>query len=156
MEVKLSAPWEIYVKKLRKLLELDRRVEFVRYVEERHAIEVGVVGDEKAKAMEATFVPHVEFGNVAVDIVFVPSNGEQTEADLLQTAFESNKAFHEVCRGKTPHGVEADFALFAPDVVQVFADDLTSPFGLQTYTYEQLARELLVQNEVRISSDALH
>ena len=45
--------------------------------------------------------------------------------------------------------------MFAPECAQWFADDLGNPLGLQTKTYEQIARDVLVAGEVRITSDVI-
>jgi hypothetical protein len=151
----LSSPWEIHLKKVRELLRGDGAVTSVTYDEDGHEIRVFVNGNDKAEALQHVFDDHLDFGNVKVDVTFIPSNDEPDEAEYFRRAFEGNQLFCGILRATTPQGYEQDFAVFEPAVVQYFSDDLGSAFGLATTTVEQLAKDLLVCGDVRICSEPL-
>lgn len=152
---KMSPPWEIHARMIRELLRDDRAVDSVTYDDESKVIRVMVNGNDKADSLQRRLVSHLEFGNVKVDVQVIPANDEPDEAEDYRRAFEGNPLFAGVVGGTTPQGVEEDFALFAPTVIQFYSDDISSPFGLTTMTAEQLAERVLVQGDVRICSDTL-
>lgn len=137
----ISSPWVIYANKLAALFDKDDEVA-VDFDNEEKKVTVYVDNTVKADAIGQILPTEVQFGNVTVTIVVVPANSDVSEQQLFRQAFESNPVFSGVLVGTTPMGGEVAFALFEPEVVQFFSDDIQSPYGLTTTTYESLARDV--------------
>jgi hypothetical protein len=153
MEERLSPPWEIHTRKVRELFREDEAVDAVVYDPDEQTIKVFVQGNDKAESLQRIIRDRLAFGNVNVTVTVIPSNKEPDETEDYRRAFESNPLFTGVLRGETPSGDEVGFAVFEPEVAQFFSDDISSPFGLTTMTVEQLAKDVLVQREIRVCSN---
>ncbi len=151
-EIKLSAPWDVHARKVFELFRYDDEVT-VEYDEAAPMLTIRVANAVKAEALEELLPSHVTFGNVSLEIEVIPSNDEPTEDQIWRQAFDGNPILAEVDVDQLIDGTPVTYALFEPEVVQVYADDISSPYGIQTLTYEQLAREVLDAGDVMISSD---
>ena len=152
-KVGLGTPWACYAGRVKALFKGDPDV-FVDYDDEAKSIKLRVHGGDKADAISALMPAKMTFGNVELTIDVIPANEEPTEADLYRRAFAGNLAFVDVAEGYGPaHDVA--YALFMPDVVQLYEDDLSEFDGLKTMTYAELAKSVLDFADVRISSAIL-
>lgn len=151
--VQLASPWVRYVRRLEALFGEDPAIAIL-YDEDAQTVKLTVDGKDKAEALEALLPGRKDFGNVTLDIVIVPANGDMSEEDMYQWAFAGNPIFHDVVEGFGP-AWDVSYALFAPKVVQLREDDISEYDGFKTLTAAQLAKSVLDEGEVRISSDLL-
>lgn len=149
----LGTPWACYVGRVKALFEGDPDVS-VSYDEEAQVLKIRVEGGDKAEAITSLMPMTMTFGNVKLDIEVVPSNSDPSEADMYRRAFAGNPAFVDVAEGYGPaHDVA--YALFMPDVVQLHEDDLSEFDGLKTLTYAELAKSVLDEGDIFVSSAVL-
>ena len=155
-EVRLSQPWVVWARKLAALFANDEEVN-VRIDVNASAPSVTVHVDNAAKADAlAELIPEeVEFGNVTMAVTVVPSNDARTDAQLWRQAFDGNPALSRMDVEELPDGTPVTFALFEPECAQYFADDLSNPRGLQTRTFEQVARDVLRVGDVMVTTEAI-
>lgn len=146
-KLKISPPWEVWASKLQELFAADPDVEVVKTLDgERKSVRLYVQSEDKADAL-AQLLPEKEtFGGVEVSVKVLPGNEEEkpSAADLLRRAFAGNPALADV--DEVPAGPGAPclaYALFRPEVVQFWADNLGHPQGLVTTLFEDVATEVL-------------
>lgn len=150
----LSAPWDTWAKKAHALFEQDDEVA-IEYDGDAPSVTLLVDNPTKADALARLMPESVEFGNVTLKVAVVPANDEQSAEQLFRAAFDGNPAFAGTEVEGMPDGSPVTFALFEPACAQWFADDLQNPYGLQTMTYEQVAKDVLKPSDVRITSDVV-
>lgn len=143
-QVKLSTPWATHERKLKALFAKDPEVhvEGVFTDEEKH-IDIRVDSPAKGEALALLLPEEVDFGGVKVAINVVPAN-KATVASLLKTAFAGSPALEDV--SELPGVFDTNtltYAEFAPTVVQYWNDDLSSPHGVTTTLFQDLAKDLL-------------
>lgn len=149
-ELGLSSPWACYAKRVKKLFDGDPDV-IVEHDDAEGKLVILVNGDDKANAIEQLMPSCKTWGNVTLAIEVVPSNDEQTEADLFRKAFSGNANFVDVAEGYGPAG-DISYALFMPDVAQIYEDDISEFDGLTTITMAQLAESVLGETQTKVSS----
>ena len=152
----MQAPQVVWAKKLLALFECDPDVT-VDYSNAECVTRVYVKGDDKAESISEILPCDMTFGNLSMPVEVIPANEEElTVADHLRRAFANNPALVDVIEHEpVPGGAPLTYALFAPAVTQVECDDASSPYGISTYTYEALARDVLGVGGVLISSELL-
>ncbi len=153
-QTKLSPPWVTWAREAMALFEHDEEVT-VELDEDAPSLAIRVTNAIKADALAQIVPTEMQFGNVTLGIAVIPANEEATDEQVWRWAFDGNPALAGTDVEALPDGSPATFALFAPECAQWFADDLTNPLGLQTKTYEQIARDVLVAGSVRITSDVI-
>lgn len=137
-----SAPWYVHVHKLGQLFLSDDDVQ-VAFDENTMTAKLFVRGTDKADALEKIVAPEVEFGNDTLHVIVVPDNDEEpTTEELLQRAFAGNELFSGTVVDKL-YGGNATYALFAPQTVQFWCDNIGSCYGIETMTAEDVARSVL-------------
>ena len=83
------------------------------------------------------------FGNVSVTVRVIPANVEKKKIDLIRDAFSGNPIFSYAT---TVEGVMTNpisYAVFKPEVCQIWNDNLHDPHGLVSDLYENIAREII-------------
>ena len=145
----LGTPWAIYARRLEKLFSWDSSVSVV-YDDAAHKVTVHVEGAAKAEAIEKLLPQSMAYGNVILEIEVVPANNEN-DANLFRAAFSGNPALIDVVEGFGPAG-DIAYALFAPEAVQLYEDDISEFDGVTTLTIAELASSVLKPNDVRVSS----
>lgn len=140
----MMAPWMEYAEATKALFKGDPDVT-VEMDEGAYRMTVRVHGQDKADSISELLPTEMQFGNVTLAIEVIPDNeSEPTVADHLRRAFAGNPLFYDVLEVPlTPTSFGATYALFMPECVQYFSDDLGSPFGATTIAAEQLARKVL-------------
>ena len=112
-------------------------------------------GTSKADALAQLLPSEVVFGNIKVKIVVKPSNEGGNVRAWIVAAFSSNPYFVEATHIEpsklSPGG---DYALFAPEAVQFWADSLFNPNGLVTQTIEDLVKDVFVDNAKFVCTSA--
>ena len=142
----LSAPWYTYQKKLKALFAYDDDVTVgpVTDAEGGHkALEIQVRGADKAAALERLLYRSVSFGNVTLSVNVIEDDvSERTPADLWKAAFAHNPLLWSVQTRKDDAGVEHTYAVFEPEVLQFFNDDLSDYRGNFTALTADVARDV--------------
>lgn len=143
----LSPPWYVYANKVEAIFTLDKTTE-VSFSEKDMKLTLKVKGTNKANAIEKLLCSKKEFGNVTVDIevIKIPENDSLTDdKTLVEQAFYQNPAFVEIVKTTDP---DYTYAGFAYSIAQVYADDISNPYGDLMITWADLADEILVNKDV--------
>ena len=142
MNVKLSAPWDIFFKQIFELFRYDNDIAVTHTEDDPYRITILVNSADKYNALLQLMPTEKEFGNVTVSIDIVPSNKEKSDRELLETLFKGNQIFSKVVSSKLPTGDEINFVMFLPWVAQYYADNLRDPYGNNNELYADIAREV--------------
>lgn len=167
--VNLSAPWIEYYRKLEAMFEGDPNVTII-YDGVGMRYDLYVENEEIAEALTKLLKPNVEFGNVVMPVVVHFANeieGIRRGAIIARPytyasynigkplipdpkddhylAFKTNTAMDTVEYAYGPGGVVFTYVIFAPRVVQYFADDTSDYYGLKSTLYEDIAREIFIE-----------
>lgn len=147
MDLKLSTPWDIQVAKIRKLFEGDPDVG-IAYDRDMITLRLFVDGEMKADAIEKILPSRYEFGNVVLKVLVLPGNEKDDFDVLIENAMVGNPHFSGVERVRPEGSVQTfRYAMFKPEIAQMWIDNLGDPHGNITMTYEQLAREVLGEKD---------
>ena len=138
--MKLSAPWVKLYKEIETLFRHDEDIA-LSFDENEKVITLRVDNAVKADALEKIMPKEKIFGNVTVKINVVPSNKEETYAELFSRAFEGNSALTGVYCMDTPMG-KMGYAVFRREVVQFFDDNISSPYGITSTLYQEIAKDI--------------
>ena len=143
--LKLSAPWNTYVRKVRALFGKDPQIKIV-YDESTMRLVLYVDDPAKCEALKQLLPRKKEFGNVILDIAVMPSTatGYSSTEGLLRTAFKDNPVFFDADT-VNPDGCSNPFTYisFANETVQLWNDNLSDLHGITTTLYQDIAKEVL-------------
>ena len=150
-KIKMSSPWEIYHKEVEELFRYDEEVHVV-FDEENYHLKIYVDNDDKATALSMVLPHEKDFGNVKVTITIYPANSKRcltsaTNEDVFFNALFGNKAFSFV---HTVQGVFTNnltYVVFKNKVVQYFNDNLSDIHGYCSTLYENIARDVFIEQE---------
>lgn len=146
VDVKLSAPWVSYYKKIKTLFDEDPNVS-VDYDEDNREIKIYVDGTDKATALDTLLPDEKSFGNVVVKTTVIPANKVEKKIDLLRTAFDGNPNFSYAT---TVEGVLTNpisYVVFKPKVAQYWDDNLHDPHGLVSTLYANIAGDVIGESD---------
>ena len=149
----LGTPWSLYAQRVKSLFGPDPDVT-VEYQDDARFLLLRVKGSAKAAAISALLPSEMDYGSVILRIEVTQVFGDPGEdRKLFDDAFGGNPVFSGTAMG----GIVGDipYALFKPAVVQLHEDDVSKYEGLVTMTYEELARSVVEDTDVRICSDAI-
>lgn len=138
--VKLSSPWDIFVKQLKELFGYDRDIKVLYTDEEPYKIDILVDSEDKYNALTQLMPPEKEFGNVKVQINIFASNKEKNDCDLFAILFKDNPILRGIVPRTLPAGDEINYLMFNPEVAQYYADNLMDPYGNNNELYADIAR----------------
>ena len=136
----LSAPWDQYYQELSVLFTEDPEVEIVYNADEKE-VKLYVDNAVKADALSKLLPAEKEWGGVTLKITVVPSNDPESMPSLFAKAFDGNPAFSYVEHVDSA-GFTSDYIVFAPEVVQYFADNIGDVNGNISTIYEEVARHV--------------
>jgi len=144
----MMSPWDEYVQAAKALFADDPDVVVDNAVETEsgdYKVVVRVHGDDKAESISELMPTELTYGNVTLYVDVVPDNErELTTADHLRRAFAGNPLYIDVVEPTTSLTTfGATYALFMPECVQYYSDDLRSPYGATTCAVEEVARKVL-------------
>ena len=143
--VKLSSPWMIYYRQIKALFSQDPNVKVI-FDEENFTVKIYVTGGSKAEAIEA-LVKSKTFGNIEVKIDVIPANPENmTKIDLVKAAFEGNPILEKIESG-TLFDQPISYVVLKKEVVQYFNDDLSDINGVCSTLFQDLAKEIIGEEE---------
>ncbi len=151
-DLRQSPPWVAHARKIKALFEYDDDVDVV-YDEEELVVRLLVRGQAKADALDRLINHEVKFGNVTLAVSVVPSNEEETPASICHDAFYGNEAVDEVYTSDEGFAKGMAFVVFDPIVAQFFNDNLSSPFGVESYLLEDMARDVFALGGAVYSTD---
>ena len=150
----MIAPWTNYYREIEALFEKDPQVT-IKYNEEARVVSLFVDDPVKADAIEKLLPEEKTFGSVTMKINVVPANdGNDSEEDLIAKAFKGNPALDFVKTIPTPFG-NMTYAVFTPDVVQYYSDDIGDINGLRSTLYQEIAKDVLEFKDVRYCTNKL-
>lgn len=142
--VKLSPPWVKYYREIQELFKQDPAIK-IDFDEDANVITLYVEGATKAEALTELLPVEKEFGNVVLKINVVPANLNKTDKlALFKAAFEGNPVLSYT---SSATGVLADdlhYVVFANKVVQFFNDDLGDANGMCSTLYQEIAKDVFV------------
>lgn len=137
-----SSPWIEHVHKIEQLFLSDDDVQ-VEYDDTSKTARLLVRGADKADALDKKIRHEVDCGNVTLNVTVVPNNdGEPTEEEYIHRAFAGNDLFVGTAVEEL-YGGTATYALFKPETVQFWDDNIRSVYGVETMTVEQIAMDVL-------------
>ena len=138
-KVKLSPPWEEYVRKVTSLFAEDSEID----VEAKDMVmTIRVDNTDKYEALTHLLPETKEFGNVSLSIRIVPANTlEKTNKDYIKDLFKGNGSVTRI-QEETVGTNPMTFVEFCKYVVQYYNDNLGDLHGNRTTVMEQIAREV--------------
>ena len=144
----MMSPWDEYVQAAKALFADDPDVVVDDAVETEsgdYRVIVRVHGDDKAESISELMPTELTYGNVTLYVDVVPDNARELSiADHIRRAFAGNPLFvdvMELATSLTTFG--ATYALFMPECMQYYSDNLGSPYGATTMAVEEVARKVL-------------
>jgi hypothetical protein len=153
LKVALDAPWVTWCKELKALFDRDDDITVSEIYEPEngldtdYAVAVMVRKHEKFLALDRLLPRMKMFGNVSLGIdLYDEENKEVDVAALFKTLFAGNPIFDSVQTNPDPAGVDWNYVLFKPDVIQFFDDDLTDYNGNWNGLAEELALDIFGEN----------
>lgn len=147
-KVKMSAPWYIYFEQIKSIFEQDPEIDKIIFDNEKYIIRLYINNKEKAEAIEKILPDQKVFGNIIVNIEIIPNNisKEDNKFELIEKAFEGNpiisEFIHEELFDKPIY-----YVVFKKEVVQYYSDDLSDAHGVTSTLYQDIAKEIIGENE---------
>ncbi|MCA1057591.1 hypothetical protein LCL96_01505 [Rossellomorea aquimaris] len=159
----LSPPWIIYFNQLKYSIGADPLVTVgpLIPVQDQYLALVMVDDYDKAQALATLLTPSQNFGNVTLTVVVIynqeivspiPCRLDAFEvAHLVNAALEGNTYFQEVVVQRPfPGGMNAVYPIFAADVIQFYADDVSNLCNTFTGVASQVFQEVMVDTLCRV------
>lgn len=142
--LKLSSPWQIFGKKVKAFFEYDPDISVDDIVDNDGKIVLNVHCNELKKlAALGHLLPRSKtFGNIEM-IINVISDDPNSTKKALSILCEGNAAMRDVKEVEgTGLAPARTYVRLEPELIQFFADDLTSYDGYETVLVEDVAREV--------------
>lgn len=145
--VKMSAPWDIYYRRLYKLFGEDPEIEMT-FDRDDYKIVFLVNNEAKADAIGKLLPVEVPFGNITVKIKVIPANGNDSKINLIETAFNGNPVLDYIASDYSSLGTNpVHYVVFRKEVVQYYSDDLGDINGLCSTLFQNIAKDVLGEND---------
>lgn len=154
--LKLSAPWEIYCRKVQALFSKDPEIA-VSGIAQRSGTRVMTIQTcnmDKYNALMQVFPTVKFFGDAALQIDIRLPNEDEFKLDLqnlMEDLFDGNEAVDKVCVSLDPFGNEQTYVMFKPEVMQFFNDNIRDYNGICTTVAENLARDVLEKDAEQVN-----
>lgn len=148
----LEAPWETFAKKVKALFENDPDIIVSDIYEPAdgktdYGLAIQIRNHDKFLAADRLLPGVKTFGNVTLGIdLFDEENAEVNATELFKTLFDGNPIVDSIQTRTDPAGVDWNYVLFKPEVVQFFDDDLGDYNGNWNGLAEDIAREVFEEN----------
>ena len=143
----IYSPWVCYAKEIEALFGEDPDIKIV-YDNDNLVLKLYVNGDTKANAIEKLLPSEQAFGDVILKINIIPSNEFlNTRAGIIEAAFKGNPAYlyQKTVTGAFTNPVT--YVVFKNKVVQYGIDSLKDINGLRSTLYQDIATELVGEEE---------
>lgn len=139
-KVGLLSPWVVLAHQCEAFFAGDPEVS-CEYSDDGPTLTLRVENSTKADAIATLLGDSCDFGAVTLKIQVVPANADESQAALLRKALQGNPLLVDVEELPWPGGM-ATYVEMMPEVLSWRADSLQSPWGLQSATAEDVARDL--------------
>ena len=143
VNIKLSAPWDIYFRKLEALFKQDPQIR-IEYDREDVIIKLYVESIDKANALNLLLPSEKIFGNITLTIKIIPVN-KPNNAHIVDTAFKDNPVY----KGMKSYQINEttfNYALFTDKAAHYYTDDFFEYQGKTAALYNSIAKDVL--NEI--------
>jgi hypothetical protein len=142
-----SAPWIEYYHSLKELFGGDPDI-VMDIDEQEPSIIMHVNGDAKYEALCKLLPGQKTYGNVTLYILIFPANERLTTARMLDNAFAGNPnyAFTKVVNSPMMSN-PMTFVVFKKKIAQFFNDNLGDLYGNTSTLYENIARDILAEQD---------
>ena len=149
--MKLSAPWIIFVREVEELFKYDEEVHVV-YNDDEKELKLYVDSEDKSSALNELLPTMKTFGNVELYIQVVPANvdfvlAKGPKIDLYVQALDGNGAFSFAKEVKGVFANNLTYVVFRNKVVQYFNDDLGDIYGQCSTLYQNIAKDVFGETE---------
>jgi len=156
LKLTLEAPWENFNKKVKALFAGDPDITVGDVYETDgdtdFAFDIEVKKHDKYIALDRLLPGIKVYGNVTLGIVLYDEENTATDTlGLFNTLFAGNPIVSDFKTRKDPAGVDWNYVLFAPEVVQFFDDDIGDYYGNWTGLAEDIAREVFAENSLGVN-----
>ena len=146
-KVNVSAPWWTYYRKLDALFGKDQEIH-TTFMEDEKRIIFRVENHDKAEALTKLLPGTVTFGNITVTIhILVPDGETDTRAELIKKALKGNPvlSYDQAVEGVMTNPLH--YFVMRNEVAQYWNDNLHDINGMESYLYEDLAREIIGEDD---------
>lgn len=154
--LKLSAPWEIYCRKVQALFSKDPEIA-VSDITQRGGTRVMTIQTcnmDKYNALMQVLPTVKYFGDAALQIDIRVPNEDEFKPDLqnlMEDLFDGNEAVDRVVTSLDPFGSTQTYVMFKPEIVQFFNDNIRDYNGICTTVAEDLARDVLEKDAEQVN-----
>ncbi|BCB05200.1 hypothetical protein [Bacillus sp. KH172YL63] len=159
----LSPPWVIYFNQLKYSIGADPLVEVgpLIPVQDQYLALVIVNDYDKAQALATLLTPSQNFGNVTLSVVVIYNQDIVTPtpcpldafevAHLVKAALEGNTYFQNiVVQPQFPGSMDAVYPIFAAEVIQFYADDISNYCNTFAGVASQVFQEVMIDALCRV------
>ena len=143
-KVKLSPPWDEYVRKLTLLFQQDEEIH-LQYKENDNKVTIWVDNTDKYEAMRKLLPSEMEFGGHKLEIEIIPADALEAEKDnryYLKKLFKGNNAVSEIVDTEIG-AANVTYIEFEKEVVQFWNDNLADLHGVKSTLMEDIARDIM-------------
>lgn len=145
-KLNLSAPWITFVHEVQALFGEDPEIKIV-FDNSECELKLYIDNQQKADALTQLLPSEKEFGNVTLKITVVPANdNDNSIVSLIVKAFDGNPVLSYVRSVSSVIG-SFNYAVFQPVVAQFFNDQLDDIHGNKSMLYQEIAKDVLGQQE---------
>ena len=141
VNVKLSAPWDIYFRKLEALFGRDPQIR-IEYDRENIAIKLYVESVDKANALEALLPKEKVLGNVTLTVTVIPAKKPTDMPNAVEAAFKGNPIYEGI-RSYQINGATFNYALFTDRAAHYYSDDMSEYNGKTAALYSSIAKDVI-------------
>ena len=144
-EVKISPPWTTYYRELVELFKKDKEI-FIEFDENKNEIEITTTKYEKSLALKEVLPCEKDFGGVKLKINVVYKEPKMDAINAFKELAINNPVFKYTYVFPTSANPVA-YVVFAKEVVQYWNDDMSDPHGITSTLYENIAKNVFVDNK---------
>lgn len=139
--ITLSAPWDIYRKKLLALFDKDEDIE-VKEITDDYELHIVSSNMRKFNALRNLLPPIKTFGNVTLRIIVDYKEYTFSYRQAIKDLFADNGRVKQIIDGKDRSNIPHVFVLFKPEVIQFFSDNMFDYNGLWSGLAQDLCTEI--------------
>ena len=140
VNIKLSAPWDVYFRKLEALFKYDSQIR-IEYDREDITIKLYVESVDKANALSLLLPTEKVFGNVTLNIEVIPANKPHDAAHLINIVFKDNPVYNGM-KNYQINGATFNYALFTDKAAHYYSDDFLEYNGKTAALYSSIAKDI--------------
>lgn len=147
--LKLATPWSSYYREIKALFQEDPDVSNIEYDNDNLIIKIYVDDLDKAEALTKVLPNRKTFGNVELKILVIPGNNieEESRVNIIKKAFDKNPVVEDIVSITNPMAPNFSYVVFRPEVIQYYNDDLSDVNGKRSCLFEDIAKEVIGQED---------